>query len=419
MTYSNETRDSQDGPAQRRGTGLSTTRIAGAADQATSKTGGGAHADAHPVRDARRGGTAFRDNPRRIGRAREGAAPVDDAGDRLSRGARVGRARAASDRSATGERERDRLRISTPEGGAPAEGGVADHEAEGADTGRADSAPAGGADSGEAQQELEPEEPRTGAGGMFRSLKVYNYRLFFIGGTVSNLGGWMQRTAQDLLVLDLAKGSGMALGITTALQFLPMLLFGLFGGVLADRYPKRPVLITAQVLMGVLALAMGLLTVTGSAQVWHVWVMAFALGVISCVEVPARQSFVVEMVGRADLDNAIALNASGFQLARVVGPALAGVLIFALGGSGPIFLLNAVSYAAVISGLFFMRKSELTPAELVPRAKGQLREGLRYVRERPELLMPILLVGFISMFSQSFAMLFVLMATAFFHAWAS
>ncbi|MFI6817119.1 MFS transporter [Nonomuraea sp. NPDC050328] len=253
---------------------------------------------------------------------------------------------------------------------------------------------------------------------MFRSLRIHNYRLFAMGGVVSNVGGWMQRTAQDLLVLQLTGGSGAALGVATALQFAPMLLFGMFGGVLADRYPKRPLLVTAQALMAVLALAMGVLTVTGAVQVWHVFVMAFALGLISCVEVPTRQTFVVEMVGRKDLPNAIALNASSFNLARVVGPAVAGLLIHAL-GTGPIFLLNAISFAAVISSLLLMRKAELNPAEPVPRAKGQLREGFRYVLRNQDLLMPVLLVGFVSMFAQSFSMSIALMATEVFAAGAS
>ncbi|MEU0572195.1 MFS transporter [Nonomuraea sp. NPDC005983] len=254
---------------------------------------------------------------------------------------------------------------------------------------------------------------------MFRSLRVRNYRMFAAGGAVSNVGGWLQRTAQDWLVLDLTHGSAAALGTATALQFLPMLLFGLFGGVLADRYPKRPILIVAQSLMAVLALTMAVLTITGSAQVWHVYVMAFTLGVISCVEVPTRQAFVVEMVGRRDLSNAIALNSSSFNLARVVGPAIAGVLISLLGSTGPIFLINGLTFAAVISSLVFMRKSELNPAERVPRAKGQLREGLRYVIEREELLMPILLIAFVSMFSQSFSMSIALMAREEFQAGAS
>ncbi|MFJ2030860.1 MFS transporter [Streptosporangium sp. NPDC087985] len=254
---------------------------------------------------------------------------------------------------------------------------------------------------------------------MFRSLRNRNYRLFAIGGVISNVGGWMQRTAQDWLVLDLTNGSATALGLTTALQFLPLMLFGLWGGVLADRYPKRQLLMVAQSLMGMLALTMGLLVVTGHAQVWHVYVMAFTLGLISCVEVPTRQSFVVEMVGRQDLPNAIALNASSFNLARVVGPAVAGVLIFALGGTGPMFLLNGLSFGAVLGGMALMRASELTTPEPVPRAKGQLRDGLRYVLGRPDLLMPILLVAFVSLFTQAFSMSIALMARQVFGAGAS
>ncbi|MEU4834440.1 MFS transporter [Streptosporangium sp. NPDC023615] len=254
---------------------------------------------------------------------------------------------------------------------------------------------------------------------MFRSLRIHNYRLFAAGGVVSNVGTWMQRTAQDWLVLDLTNGNATALGVTVALQFLPLMLFGLWGGVLADRYPKRRLLLVAQSLMGLLALTMGVLTVTGSAQVWQVYVMAFSVGLLACVEVPTRQAFVVEIVGREDLPNAIALNSSSFNLARVVGPAVAGVLIHALGGTGPIFMINALSFVAVISGLLLMRTRELTASEPVPRGKGQLREGVRYVMGRPELLMPILLLGFVSLFTQSFSMSIALMSREVFRAGAS
>ncbi|WP_101789271.1 MFS transporter [Nonomuraea indica] len=254
---------------------------------------------------------------------------------------------------------------------------------------------------------------------MFRSLRIRNYRMFAAGGAVSNVGTWLQRTAQDWLVLELTGGSAAALGTATALQFLPMLFFGMFGGVLADRYPKRPILVISQSLMAGLALTIGVLTMTGAAQVWHVYVMAFVLGLISCVEVPTRQAFVVEMVGRQDLSNAIALNSSIFNLARVVGPAIAGVLIHMLGGTGPLFLINALTFAGVISSLVFMRASELHLSDPVPRAKGQLREGLRYVLEREELLMPVLLIAFVSMFAQSFSMSIALMAREVFHAGAS
>ncbi|GAA4599366.1 MFS transporter [Planotetraspora phitsanulokensis] len=253
---------------------------------------------------------------------------------------------------------------------------------------------------------------------MFRSLRNYNYRLFAVGGVVSNIGTWMQRTAQDWLVLDLTGGSGSALGVTVALQFLPVMLFGLWGGMLADRYPKRRVLVVAQTLMGLLALSMGVLVLTGSVQVWHVYVMAFTLGLVSCVEVPTRQSFVVEMVGRKDLPNAIALNSSTFNLARVVGPAAAGVFIYWM-GTGPIFLLNAASFAAVIIGLILMRGSELRSPEPVPRARGQLREGLRYVLDRPDILLPLLIVGFMAIFAQSFTTSIALMARQVYGAGAS
>ncbi|TLP57146.1 MFS transporter [Microbispora triticiradicis] len=253
---------------------------------------------------------------------------------------------------------------------------------------------------------------------MFRSLRNHNYRLFAAGGVVSNVGTWMQRTAQDWLVLDLAHNSGSALGVTVALQFLPTMLFGMFGGVIADRYPKRRVLMAAQTLMGLLALTMGVLVLTGTAQVWHVYAMAFTLGLVSCVEVPTRQSFVVEMVGRRDLPNAIALNSSTFNLARVVGPALAGLLIYWM-GTGPIFVLNAVSFAAVITGLALMRSSELRSPEPVPRGKGQLREGLRYVGGRPDLLLPLLMVAFMAIFAQSFSTSIALMAKQVFGAGAS
>ncbi|GIH28735.1 MFS transporter [Acrocarpospora phusangensis] len=249
-------------------------------------------------------------------------------------------------------------------------------------------------------------------------MRSYNYRLFAAGGVVSNVGTWMQRTAQDWLVLSLTGGSGTALGVTVALQFLPVMVFGLWGGMLADRYPKRRLLVVAESLMGLLALAMGVLIVSGAVQVWHVFVMAFLLGLLACVEVPTRQAFVVEMVGQDDLSNAIALNSSTFNLARVVGPALAGVLIYWM-GTGPIFMVNAVSFGAVIAGLLLMRKSELRTPARVPRAKGQLREGLRYVGGRPDLLLPMLIVAFVAVFAQSFSTAIALMATNVYNAGSS
>jgi MFS family permease len=253
---------------------------------------------------------------------------------------------------------------------------------------------------------------------MFRSLRTRNYRLYASGQVVSNTGTWMQRVAQDWLVLDLAHGSGTALGITTGLQFLPMLLFGLWGGVIADRYPKRRVLMITQATMGLLALILGLLAVTGNAQVWHVYLLAFGLGLATVVDNPSRQSFVVEMVGRRDLPNAIALNSATFNGARLVGPAVAGVLI-ALLGTGPVFLLNAASFGAVMFGLYAMRQSELNPSEPVKRAKGQLIEGLRYVRGRRDLVLVLALVGMVATFGMNFQITTSLVAREVFHSGAS
>ncbi|GHD76880.1 MFS transporter [Streptomyces goshikiensis] len=235
---------------------------------------------------------------------------------------------------------------------------------------------------------------------MFSSLKVRNYRLFATGQVVSNTGTWMQRIAQDWLVLSLT-GSASAVGITIALQFLPMLLFGLYGGVLADRLPKRPLLIGTQTAMGLTGLALAALTLAGHVQVWHVYLAAFLLGLVTVVDNPARQTFVSEMVGPAQVANAVSLNSANFQSARLVGPALAGVLITAV-GSGWAFLLNGLSFAAPVAGLLMMRVHELYPVRPRPRAKGQLREGLRYVAGRPELIWPIVLVGFIGTFGFNF-----------------
>ncbi|MEW2413384.1 MFS transporter [Streptomyces sp. NPDC046866] len=235
---------------------------------------------------------------------------------------------------------------------------------------------------------------------MFASLRIRNYRLFALGQAVSNTGTWMQRIAQDWLVLSLT-GSASAVGITIALQFLPMLVLGLYGGVLADRLPKRPLLIATQSLMGLTGVALATLTLAGDVRVWHVYVAALLLGLITVVDNPARQTFVAEMVGPRQLANAVSLNSANFQSARLVGPAVAGVLITAV-GSGWAFLLNGLSFAAPVAGLLLMRTAELHRAEPQPRAKGQLREGLRHVAGRPELVWPIVLVGCIGTFGFNF-----------------
>ncbi len=235
---------------------------------------------------------------------------------------------------------------------------------------------------------------------MFSSLRNRNYRLFASGQVISNTGTWMQRIAQDWLVLSLT-GSASAVGVTIALQFLPMLLFGLYGGVLADRLPKRALLLATQSAMGLTGLALAALTLSGHVEVWHVYATAFVGGLVTVVDNPARQTFVAEMVGPDQIRNAVSLNSANFQSARLVGPAVAGVLITAV-GSGAAFLLNGLSFLAPIAGLLMMRTSELHKVERTPRGKGQLREGLRYVAGRPELIWPIVLVGFIGTFGFNF-----------------
>ncbi|MFF4575018.1 MFS transporter [Streptomyces sp. NPDC001410] len=251
---------------------------------------------------------------------------------------------------------------------------------------------------------------------MFSSLRIRNYRLFFIGQVVSNTGTWMQRIAQDWLVLSLT-GSSAAVGITTALQFLPMLLFGLYGGVLVDRLPKRPTLLVTQTAMAVTGLALAALTLTGHVQVWHVYVAAFAVGLATVLDNPARQSFVSEMVGPEQLQNAVSLNSANFQSARLVGPAVAGLMITGV-GTGWAFLFNGLSFVAPIAGLLLMRARELHVVERAPRGKGQLREGLRYVAKRPELIWPIVLVGFIGTFGFNFPVWLSAYADDVFHAGA-
>ncbi|MFE4371504.1 MFS transporter [Streptomyces sp. NPDC056835] len=241
---------------------------------------------------------------------------------------------------------------------------------------------------------------RTTDGGMFSSLKIRNYRLFATGAVVSNIGTWMSRITQDWLVLSLT-GSSAAVGITTALQFLPMLLFGLYGGVIADRYPKRQLLLFTQAAMGLCGLSLAFLTLSGHVQVWHVYLIAFLLGMVTVVDNPSRQSFVSEMVGPDRLRNAVSLNSANFQSARLIGPAVAGVLITTV-GSGWAFMLNGLSFIAPLVGLLLMRQHELHKSVRVPRGKGQLREGLRYVRGRPELIWPIVLIGFIGTFGFNF-----------------
>ena len=249
-------------------------------------------------------------------------------------------------------------------------------------------------------------------------MRTRNYRLFAAGQVVSNTGSWMQRVAQDWLVLELTHNSGTALGITTGLQFLPLLLFGLWGGVIADRYSKRRILMVTQTVMGALALLLGVLALTGTVQIWQVYALAFALGLATVVDNPTRQAFAVEMVGRDGMANAIALNSAVFNLARIAGPAVAGVVIGWLGTPAG-FLVNAASYGAVLIGLKLMRPAELRPAQRAERGPGQLREALTYVRARPALWLPLVLVFFVATFGMNFQVTTALMSRTVFHTSAS
>ncbi|MFE4965212.1 MFS transporter [Streptomyces sp. NPDC056660] len=251
---------------------------------------------------------------------------------------------------------------------------------------------------------------------MFGSLKVRNYRLFFAGQVVSNIGTWMQRIAQDWLVLSLT-GSATAVGVTTALQFLPMLLFGLYGGVLVDRLNKRRALFVTQTSMALTGIALALLTLSGHVHVWHVYLAAFVVGLATVVDNPARQSFVSEMVGPDQLQNAVSLNSANFQSARLVGPAVAGLMITGV-GTGYAFLFNGLSFVAPIAGLLLMRARDLHVVQRAPRGKGQLREGLRYVAGRPDLTWTIILVGFIGTFGFNFPVYLSAFADDVFHAGA-
>lgn len=248
----------------------------------------------------------------------------------------------------------------------------------------------------------------------FRSLANPNYRRYAAGGLVSNVGTWLQRVAQDWLVL-LLTGSGAAIGITTGLQFLPFLLLSPFAGVIADRIPKRRLLQLTNVGMALPALVLGLLAVTGTVQLWHVYVLALVLGVASAFDAPARQSFVSELVGPEELTNAVGLNSASFNSARIVGPALAGLLIAAFGndvsGTGWVILLNAVSYAAPILSLARLDASRLRPTAPLIRSRGQIREGFAYLRSRRDLSLVLGVVFFTGTFGLNFQLTSALMAT--------
>jgi MFS family permease len=244
----------------------------------------------------------------------------------------------------------------------------------------------------------------------FTSLKYPNYRLWFAGALVANIGTWMQRVAQDWLVLTvLSDNSGVAVGVTTALQFAPVLLLSPWAGVLADRFDRRRLLMATQVAQGILAFVLGALVLSGRAELWHVFVLAGLLGAVTAIDGPVRQTFVAELVPPARLPNAVGLNSTSFNAARLIGPGLAGLLIAWI-GTGWVFMLNGVSFLATILALTRMRTADLHPMPSAPRAKGQIREGIRYVRGRSDIVVIMVVVGVVSTFGLNFQLTSALMA---------
>jgi len=249
--------------------------------------------------------------------------------------------------------------------------------------------------------------------GTFRSLRHRNYRLFFISSTVTNVGTWVQRIAQDWLVLQLTH-SGTDLGLVTGLQFLPTIFLSLHGGALADRFDKRKVLIGTNIAGGLIALTLGLLAQFGTVRTWHVYALALCLGVASAIDAPVRQSFVAEMVGPIDLPNAVSLNSANFNAGRLIGPALSGILITAF-GTGPSFIINAASYFGVIGALMMMTPEDLIRVPVDQENSVSILEGIRYVRARTDLKAIIAVIGLMATFGLNFQIVTALMATQTFH----
>jgi MFS family permease len=253
---------------------------------------------------------------------------------------------------------------------------------------------------------------------IFRSLRGYNYRVWAGGAAVSNVGTWMQRTAQDWIVLtQLTRHNAAAVGIVMALQFGPQLLLLPLTGWAADHLDRRKLLMVTQATMGALALGLGLLTLTGLVQLWHVYVFALLLGCVAAFDAPARQTFVSELVTEIDLQNAVALNSTSFNVARMIGPAVAGVLIAAV-GTGWVFVINAASYVAVIGAMRMLRVHELHLRQRAVRTRGSFLEGFRYVWRRPDLKAVLFMLFLIGTFGLNFPIFISTMSVTVFHAGA-
>jgi MFS family permease len=251
----------------------------------------------------------------------------------------------------------------------------------------------------------------------FASLRVRNYRRYFAGQVVSITGNWMQNVAEMWLMVQLT-GSGVSVGLTAGLQFLPILLFGAWGGLLADRMPKRRLLMITQSLMALPALALWALTTSGSIEVWMVYALVLVRGAVNAVDNPARQSFAIEMVGSDRVVNAVALNSVIIHTARILGPAAAGLTI-ALIGVGPCFLVNAISFAAMLLALKGMDPERLHTPEIALRARGQLRSALRYVARTPNLRIPLVMMAVVGTLSFNFQVLLPLLASFTWHGTAA
>ncbi|MCA1834477.1 MAG: MFS transporter [Actinomycetota bacterium] len=250
----------------------------------------------------------------------------------------------------------------------------------------------------------------------FRSLRIRNYRLFFVGQLVSITGTWMQWVAQTWLIIHLG-GSGLEIGIATGLQFVPVFFGALWGGLVVDRFDRRRIVIATQAVAAVLAVALGVLTQINVVTIWMVYVLAFLGGWVMVFDMPARQAFVTEMVGPEDVPNAVGLNTAVFNAGRIVGPAIGGLMI-ATAGFAPAFYVNAASYIAVIVALSMMNVGALNRESLAPKSRGQVREGLRYIWSTPELRTVAVVLGVIGTFGFNFTVILPLMAKNTFHGGA-
>lgn len=245
-------------------------------------------------------------------------------------------------------------------------------------------------------------------------MRYVNYRYWFVASLIASTGAWLQRVAQDWYVLTvLTDHDSGQVGIVTALQFLPIILFSASAGVLADRIPGRRLLQCTQAGVGLVSLVMGVVVLTGTGELWHQYILAFVSGTISAVDTPARQAFVGELVPPDKMANAVALNATAFHAARLIGPASAGLFID-WWGVGPVFLIDAGMFAAPIIALFLMRADRLYPRTLIPRARGQLREGIAYVRGRTDICIILVTIFVVSALGMNFQLTSALMATTVF-----